>query len=213
MTMLFNDENTSVVAKIDTNVNVRDLTQFYRSSGEFAFAHGGKFFRDLLPMLDLSGGRFISIDSRVHMLMPGWYPCIPGWHCDDFYRPEGQPALDSLLPIKHYCVVLGAHVSTTEFLWQPVELPTPVEIYDACGSNHPLYGHYNEMIEERQFKTRRLSSGEVLRFSGLDFHRGLPAESSGWRAFIRVTVSNHREPKNEIRHQTQVYLTEPFKGW
>lgn len=211
--MLFNDESTSLVAKVDFLTSPRGLTQFYRASAEFAFEHGGAFFGDLLPLLDLKGGRYVSIDSRVHMLMPGWYPCIPGWHCDDFHRPEGQPALESLLPIKHYCVVLGAEVSTTEFLWQPADLPTPTEIYEVYGSDRPLYAIYNELIESRQLKTRRLRSGEVLRFSGLDFHRGLPAERAGWRAFVRVTVSDHREPKDEIRNQTQVYLTAPFEGW
>ena len=213
--MIFNSENARIVAKLDANTDPRGLTQFYRASGEFVFEHGGDFFRGLLPVLDLSGGRFVSIDSRVHMLMPDWYPCIPGWHCDDFHRPEGQPALESLLPIKHYCVVLGADVSTTEFLWEPADLPSPTEIYEAYGSDRPLYAHYNDMLERDDcpFKTRRLQSGEVLQFSGLDFHRGLPAERAGWRAFIRITVSDHREPKNEIRNQTQVYLTAPFEGW
>lgn len=211
--MLFNNEYSTLVAKVDTLFAPRTLTQFYRASAEFAYEHGGGFFRELLPLLDLTGGKFVSIDSRVHMLMPSWYPCIPGWHCDDFHRPEGQPALESLPAIKHYCVVLGAEVSTTEFLWQPVDLPSPTELYEVHGSDRPLYAHYNEIIESNNFKTRRLRSGEVLKFSGLDFHRGLPADRAGWRAFIRITVSDHREPKNEIRTQTQVYLTAPFEGW
>lgn len=213
ITMIFNDENTAIVAKLDQTINPRNVTQFYRASAEFVRERGGDFFRGLLSVLDLSGGRYVSIDSRVSMLMPNWYPCIPGWHCDDFYRPEGQPALERLLPIKHYCLVLGADVSSTEFLWQPADLPSPTEIYEACDSDRPLYSYYNEMIEAREFKTRRLRSGEVLQFSGLDFHRGLPAEHAGWRAFIRVSVSDHREPKDEIRTQSQVYLTAPFEGW
>lgn len=211
--MKFNDQNAAVVAKADLNVGPRGLTQFYRASAEFASERGGDFFRNLLSILDLSGGRYVSIDSRVSMLMPGWYPCIPGWHCDDFFRPDGQPALERLLPINHYCLVLGAEVSTTEFVWQPIDLPSPTEIYEACDSDRPLYAHYNELIESRRFATRRLKSGEVLRFTGLDFHRGLPAEKSGWRAFIRITVSDHREPKDEIRTQSQVYLAAPFEGW
>lgn len=211
--MLFNDEHATLVAKLDANTNPRTVVQFYRASGEFAAEYGGEFFISLLSSVDLSGGKYVSIDSRVHMLMPRWYPCIPGWHCDDFYRPEGQPALEHLLPVKHYCLVLGTDVCTTEFVWQPLDLPSPTEIYEAYGSDRPLYAHYNEMIEERGVKTRRLRSGEVVRFDGLDFHRGLPAKRAGWRAFIRITVSDHREPRNEIRNQTQVYLTAPFEGW
>src|SRR5580700_1237659 len=41
----------------------------------------------------------IIVDTRVHMLMPGWYPCIPGWHHDDVprTRADGQP--DYVTPV------------------------------------------------------------------------------------------------------------------
>jgi hypothetical protein len=209
----FNNQPPRTVARLSIEYDARSLTGFYRASPEFARQHGNRFFGHLLDSVDLSGGKYISIDSRSHMLMPGWYPCIPGWHCDDFWRPEGQPDLEHLKPIKHFAVVLGAHVSTTEFLAEPIRLPAPSGIYEAFGSDRPLYAHYNEYIEDQKPRTYRAQSGCVFQFGGLDFHRGLPAEEAGWRSFTRITVSDHREPKNEIRTQTQVYLTAPFEGW
>jgi hypothetical protein len=44
---------------------------------------------DALPQLDAPA----IIDTRVHMLIPGFWPCIPGWHHDDVprEREDGQP--------------------------------------------------------------------------------------------------------------------------
>jgi hypothetical protein len=50
-------------------------------------------------------------------------------------------------------------------------------------------------------------------FGPLAFHRGVQATEPGWRPFIRLTESNHFPPANEIRVQTQVYLTDPFYEW
>lgn len=59
------------------------------------------------------------IDSRVHMLMPGWYPCIPGWHHDDVQRTrkDKQPDYFAENPIRaqHIMMLVGADVSATEF--------------------------------------------------------------------------------------------------
>lgn len=210
--MLFNEAGIRTVARLPIEYDPRNLVQFYRASPEFVRKHGDEFLKLLISVLDLTGGKYVSIDSRTHMLMPRWYPCIPGWHCDDFWRPEGQPDLENLRPMKHYAVVLGADVSTTEFC-DTIELPTPLEIYESEDADHPLYSYYNQYIEAIKPRTYRLESGRVIKFSGLDFHRGLPAEKAGWRSFTRVTVSDHREPKDEFRTQTQVYLTAPFEGW
>jgi hypothetical protein len=47
-----------------------------------------------------------SVDIKVHMLMPGQFPCIPGWHCDNVPRVGGQQDW-SKVDTKHkmYCWV------------------------------------------------------------------------------------------------------------
>ena len=212
--MIFNKtiNSTNVIGYAYPHCDLRTLPMLYRASADFA-SKQHLFYKDLLSVLDLSGGKYISMDVRTSMLMQGWYPSIPGWHCDDFYRPDGQPDLERLLPIKHLMLVLGADVSATEFIYQPIDLPSPTELYEVYDSENALYGYYNSIIEDKKPIVKSVGEGEIWQFGGLDFHRAVPAVKNGWRTFIRVTVSDHREPKNEIRTQTQVYLTDPFKGW
>lgn len=194
------------------------LPQFYRAGCDFAYRLGGEVYREMfkLPVF-ISDFRHISIDSRVSMLQPGWFPCIPGWHCDDFYRPNGQPDLEAIekgrAPSVHHMMVLG-NSSLTEFI-SPIELPAPAELGQ---SSDPLYGRYDKLINRRiecldECATFSAKEGQLIQFGPLDFHRGTPATKAGWRLFVRITQSNHREPKNEIRTQTQVYLTDVSRGW
>src|SRR5581483_8995915 len=93
----------------------KGLPQLYRADEKFAKEEASPFFRALIDQIAAlyagDGFKFTSIDTRTHMLMKGMYPCIPGWHCDDFYRPDGgQPDLENVekeAPQKHYIVVLG----------------------------------------------------------------------------------------------------------
>lgn len=41
----------------------------------------------IIPHLQFSPANYI-VDCKVHMLMPGEYPCIPNWHCDFIPRDE-----------------------------------------------------------------------------------------------------------------------------
>lgn len=63
---------------------------FYRADMGFAWKHGGPITQDFLGLLPQDWyDSPVTIDSRVHMLMPGWYPCIPGMHHDDI-PPDSQ---------------------------------------------------------------------------------------------------------------------------
>ena len=66
---------------------IRSVPQFYRADPEMVRRDGGEFLRRFLDRAPLpSRARYLSIDTKVHMLMPGFHACIPGWHCDDFHR-------------------------------------------------------------------------------------------------------------------------------
>ncbi len=64
------------------------------------------------------------IDTRVNMLMPGQYPSIPGWHCDDVPRGEkyAQPDFAKCqYGVNHWMCLISDTVNTecisgTEFL-------------------------------------------------------------------------------------------------
>lgn len=197
---------------LPTGTSLKNLPQVYRGDLQFTrllrgFDKGWQRLLDILEDEMTGGFDHVSIDTRAHMLQPGWYPCIPGWHCDDFYRPNGQPDLEQVPYQRHIMVVLGAS-SLPEFITEPLTMhPVHTKVYE----------HYNSKLEQLDelegLKKEQVEPGRVIVFGPRDFHRGLPATEAGWRYFIRLTQSNHREPTNELRTQTQVYLTETGKGW
>lgn len=153
------------------------------------------------------------IDSRVHMLMVGWYPCIPGWHLDDVprTRADGQP--DHKEPkyrARHAMAVVG-DCSLTEFFIGETRLP------DVPIGKGIVYGEWNKAINQHigfaPYRVRQVSDGDVLLFDWQSFHRGVPATKNGWRFFIRATINTDREFFNEVRQQVQVYLPAPEAGW
>ena len=204
-----------VLEKQPNQNEIRTLPQFFHADDDMVYRMGGTFLRHFLDRVPLTRRfRYISIDTRTHMLMPRMYPCIPGWHCDDFYRHGGrQPDLGRVLeeaPSVHHSVVFG-NTSLTEFVAEPIDLPAPDEI--ANPDDRPLYSLYHRLIEDLGPAVRQVRSGEIVTFGPLAFHRGVQATERGWRHFIRLTESDHFPPANEIRVQTQVYLTDPFYEW
>lgn len=194
--------------------DIRAFPQFYRCSPRFALPRANPDLRAAIEYVLASAltrhWKHISIDTRISMLMPGMYPCIPGWHCDDFWRPTGQqPDLGSAPDMEHVAVVFGA-TSFTRYVKEPIELGLPTaEALDG----QPLYRVMHEAIETLRPQTFQVRDGEAWRFTQRSWHRGESATERGWRCFFRLTGSDHLEPVNEVRTQSQVYLTEPFSGW
>jgi hypothetical protein len=219
MTMQFNGPDQLhfgvVLCEQPNQLEIRALPQFFRADFDMVYRQGGSILRACLEELPVTGKfRYLTIDTRTHLLMPRMYPCLPGWHCDDFYRRDGdQPDLEHVMdeaPSLHHSVVFGA-TAFTEYVTTPLELPAPRDLPNPDGE--ALYMLYHRLIERQRPATRQVQSGEVVTFGPLAFHRGTAATQTGWRYFLRLTESNHWEPLNEIRTQTQVYLTESYYQW
>lgn len=175
----------------------------------FAKSSGGPITRAFLDKLNIPADSGI-IDSRVHMLKRGWYPCIPGWHIDDFYRGEnGQPDLKNAPGQRHYFAIFG-DVSKTEFLSGTVDLPDayPGENLYACYNRE-----VNTLIARKDVSVSKVRPGFIYSFGNSDLHRGTAATGDGWRFFIRVSVGSCRIATNTIRKQVQVYLPALEAGW
>lgn len=154
------------------------------------------------------------IDTRVHMLMKGWYPAIPGFHHDDVPRttPSGQPNYDNPeYHSEHLTGLVNADVAPTIFALGTQQFP---EVNDGIIYRvwHPLVEH---AIETGQMTAVSLKSGEYVQFDWQTFHAAQRAVSSGWRWFIRLSRNTDRQKNitNEIRRQVQVYLEFPADGW
>lgn len=206
----------TTLGKADVDVgDLRQWPQLLRASPRFAAAQGHE---GLCKLVDLAKSHLtrpfahVTLDTRLSMLMPGMWPCIPGWHCDDFWRPSdgGQPDLISAPYSEHIAIVLGG-CSLTRFINERAELKIPT-VWD-LQVGETLYGYMHPRIEQMGLKTMQLTPEQLVRYSQLTWHCGEAAVERGWRYLFRLTGSDYLHPLNERRTQTQVYLTEPFVGW
>lgn len=195
---------------------------FFRATVDFALANGGdlthRFVDEAFSLWgDLSD---VIIDSRHHMLMPGMFPCIPGWHTDDAPRDQdkwgGQPNIfDPEYVTEHLlCIVDSGTGSLTEFLKGEIEMPESwmVRRFQQEGSN--FYKSADKIIETYEPGTRVYPrTGDIVEFDSHTWHRGTPARARGFRWFIRMTRNSKHQAQNEIRSNAQVYITDTSYGW
>ena len=195
---------------------VKNEPMLFSSSLGHAMCCGGPITKEFImriPVAIRTRPDFI-LDTRVHMLMKGWYPCIPGWHLDDIprTRDDGQP--DHANPIyraEHFMCLIG-DCSVTSFINGKIELDEPED-----GSGLTTYQVWHDEIESRLQRNPEFEVsapvGELVYFNSESFHKGNPATKNGWRWFGRASWNTERKHANEIRKQVQVYLPALTEGW
>jgi hypothetical protein len=189
---------------------------FYRASADFAYERGGPITKSFLDNMPSDWKNTpVTIDSRVHMLMPGWYPCIPGMHHDDIPRTriDGQPNYESQnYEAIHLMGLINGDVAPTEFAVGEIDLEIPEIGQLIYREWHPKV---MEAIANGTLKSVSAESNRMIQFDNYAFHQGTKAVKSGWRWFIRVSRNTERahDCKNEIRKQVQVYMENPMEGW
>lgn len=187
---------------------------FYSCSYDFAFKKGGlatKHFLSNLP-LDWQNENTI-IDSRVHMLMENWYPCIPGYHHDDVPRERGDKQPDYHNPSyrsEHCMILYNGSVCATEFAIGESE-------FEDVPLNKVYYKIWHpevlKKIESGELTKISIPENQLVFFNDRTWHQGVKATKTGWRLFIRASRNTNRKISNEIRQQVQVYLENPTEGW
>lgn len=207
-----------------TNDSIKTEPMFFNCDLQFAYENGGAITKSFIEALPTEWKVSKTIfDSRVHMLMPGWYPAIPGFHHDDVPRPKipvgqhfasaGQPDYDNMrYKSEHILGLVNASICPTVFACGQCEMPF-------IQDGELIYRKWNSVVEQL------LKDGELSQIQAQDrtlyafdwetFHTGQKAISNGWRWFGRVSRNTDRvnEVTNEIRQQVQVYLEFPMEGW
>lgn len=207
-----------------SNDMIKNEPMFFNCDLEFAMEKGGPITKDFI--LSLPNEWLDSdcvFDSRVHMLMPGWYPAIPGFHHDDVPRPPipvgqhfitaGQPDYDNPRYLSEHIIgLVNGDVCPTNFA---LGTSTFSEIPDG----ELIYRKWHQEV------VQKLKDGELTSFSAPDrtlvefdwqtWHTGTKCVSNGWRWFGRVSRKTDRAQNvtNEIRVNAQVYLEFPMEGW
>lgn len=227
-------ENLGRIPQTFSQLEIKNETMLFSADYEFARKNGDGLTHKFLDFMQLIGWDKSQsiIDSRVHMLMPGWYPAIPGFHHDDVPRTTAQhPGQPNYIAPEYYSEhllwIVGADISPTHFVIGDVELNLPprgqiiyeqwdVEIRKLLASNnHP------------ELSWLRIADSHVYRFTWESFHEATAAVKNGWRFFIRATRTwkdrdftipdeqrfQRRTDKNQIRRQVQIYMGKEKAGW
>lgn len=199
---------------------IKDERMVFSASPDFAYENGGFLTAWCLDACEEAGMPFndgnVVVDTRVHMLKPGWFPSIPGWHCDGVPRSLDKqvdlshPQRDKIV---HYlCVVDADTLSLTEFL--PDQFLPDLPALPHEGEN--LWGTHSKLIKENLVggEVVTVESDHLYKFSAYDYHNTVPAKGHGWRFFFRASVNTQTKgPYNEIRQQVQTYLPYEDLGW
>ncbi len=203
-----------------TQDQVKNEPMFFNSSLAYAYEQGGPITRAFIDQFckennvsDESFGRDFVIDTRVHMLMPGWYPCIPGFHHDDVPRGEdGQPNyVNPEYRSKHVLGMVNGEICPTQFALGRANLTLP--------ESGIVYKHWHTEVEQLlsagELELFEVPSGVLVYFDCDTLHQGQAALQNGWRWFGRISWDTDRVKNvtNEIRRQVQVYLEFPMQGW
>lgn len=187
---------------------------FFNSDINFAYENGGEITKDFIDALPGNWKKEnLIFSSRSHMLMPNWYPAIPGFHHDDVPRPNGgQPDYDTTeYYSEHIMGLVNASIAPTEFALGQctlTEVPEDVVVY------RQWHNEVEDLLSKGLLERYVAPDRTLLWFDWQSLHQAVIANRSDWRWFGRVTKGNTKDkPKNEIRKQVQIYMQNPTQGW
>jgi hypothetical protein len=203
---------------------VKTTFGLWNSSYDDAIKFGGDLTREALRAMNLRHDRkHIIVDTKIHMLMPGFSPAIPGWHTDgaprDRYKnPQGKdvPCLEDqeneLRPNRYHILVTGTGC-LTRFVSRPLELDLKDRNYDLYAD---MSNQVQSLVKDNKIHSVETPSCKVVEFDWWDIHTGVIATKHEWRYLIRVCESDFYEPQQDLRKvirlQSQVYSPANF-GW
>ena len=202
---------------------IKKEPMFFNSDLDYAYENGGEITRSFIANLPNDWTHNVVFDSRIHMLMPNWYPSIPGWHHDDVPRPEipvgqhfisaGQPDYENTRYFSEHIVgLVNAEVCPTEFAIGHCEMPT---VEDGETVYKKWHEEVDNLVRSGKLKLEVAEDRVLYYFDWQCFHSGVKAKKNGWRWFGRVSRNTDRTKTitNEIRVNAQVYLEFPMEGW
>jgi len=204
---------------------IKNTSALWNASLDDAIKYGGELTRAAIGAMNLKFDRkYIIVDTKIHMLMPTFYPALVGWHSDGVPRgkelnPVAKAAPDiqsqeELSDTRFHLLVTGTGCLTDFIEEQNVELEVPDE------PDTSLYRMVSQQVDEKvvagELTRKTIPSCTAVEFDWFDLHTGVAAKEHEWRFLIRVTETDHMRPQTDlrkiIRTQQQVYLPQNF-GW
>lgn len=146
------------------------------------------------------------------MLMEGMLPAIGGIHADLIQRSreDKQPNYgDNGNTAKHAMMLVGDCSITKFYLGESVfdEVPLGQKVYKVYD------GQIRDLSKAGKLREFVIPTRTIVYFDCFSWHEAQIATKAGWRFFIRATINSNRQPTNEIRRQTQVYVESFRESW
>ena len=201
---------------------IKNTFGLWNASMDDAVRYGGPITRDAIRAMNLRHDRKnIIVDVKIHMIMKGWSPAIPGVHQDGSPRdasghPNGKGPPDILSQegndrFNRYHILVTGTGCLTQFVNRPIDIPIPTEpSYDVYST---ISKHVNDLARTEDILTE-IPSCTAVSFDWFDLHTGVVAKENEWRYLIRVCESDYYEPQTELREvirmQSQVYSPADF---
>lgn len=226
-TINLNKNHVKIGKKIEqpTFDEIKSTPALWNASLDDAIRYGGDLTRSSIGAMDLKfDKKYIIVDTKIHMLMPNFYPAITGWHTDGVPRgkelsptSKDKPNIfeqENMSDTRFHLLVTGQGCLTHFLSDRNIILDIPSE------PDYSLYKVIDKQIKEK-IDSGKLQSYEIpsctsVEFDWWELHTGIKATKHEWRFLIRVTETDHMQPQSDlrkiIRTQQQVYIPENF-GW
>lgn len=226
--MAFNRNAITIGNSIEqpSGSEIKNTFGLWNASIDDAVRYGGEITRLAIKAMNLRFDRKnIVVDSKIHMLIPGMSPAIPGWHTDGAPRdnaknPQGTGLPDTfaqendLRPNRYHLLVTGVGCLTSFIDVLNFEVPIPptptYDVYEIMSA------YVHDAVKKNPAITKQVPSATVVEFDWWNIHSGVIATSKEWRFLIRVCESDYYEPQKDLREvirmQSQVYAPHNF-GW
>lgn len=205
-----------------STLDIKSTPGLWTASVDDALRYGGDLTRAAISAINIRGDRkYVVVDVKVHMLMPGFAPAILGYHTDGVPRgPERNPASkhdpdilaqeDPTLRSPRYHLLVTGTGCLTKFVQNPIELEVPDE------PDPSLYKLITQQVRRINPHTVSIPSCQVVEWDWWNIHTGVLAQKHEWRYLIRVTETDFIQPQSDLREilrtQQQVYVPAEF-GW
>lgn len=225
--VLFNRNNLVFGQSIEqpSVSEIKNTFSLWNASYDDAIRYGGDLTREALRVMNLRHDRkHIIVDTKIHMLMKGMSPGIPGWHVDGSPRdnlknPNGSGMPDTFAQegddhFNRYHLLVTGNGCLTKFLQDPVLIPIPdkpsFEVYTEMSSYVQ-----DSLLSDSQFGNPiNVPTGTVVEFDWWSIHTAIIATQKEWRYLIRVCETDYYEPQKDLREvirmQNQVYAPTNF---
>jgi hypothetical protein len=222
--------NRNPVVRVDSieqpsQLEIKNTFSLWNGSYDDAIRYGGELTREALRKMNLRHDRKnIIVDTKVHMLMPGWSPAILGWHVDGAPRnshknPQGAGLPDTYAQegddrFNRYHILVTGNGCLTQYINQPIYVPIP------SSPSDQVYAVMSDFVQRKTKEEPTLVSDfescQVYEFDWWNIHTGVIAKQKEWRYLIRVCESDYYEPQQDLRQvirmQSQIYSPTNF-GW